>query len=117
MSQDTSKKAPREFWINQSRCNGKAKAYDTLENTWGDTQHNDTIIHVVEFSAYKDLKQQALLMREALAFYADVSTWNNSTRENIYPPISRDADDEQSVPGNKARQALEQFDEFMKEKK
>ena len=66
---------------------------------------------------YDRLMQQALAMREALKFYADVSTWNKSTLSEPMPPISKDADDERSVPGNKARQALEQFDEFMKDKK
>ncbi len=63
---------PREFWINQSRCTGKAKAYDTLENTWGDTQHNDNIIHVIEHSAYVGAMEYNNVLQDKIALQSKI---------------------------------------------
>lgn len=41
-------KKPREFWINQSRCNGNVRAYHSHNEMISDTQINDEWINVRE---------------------------------------------------------------------
>lgn len=48
----------REFWILESRCTGKSKPYKTQLECWGEIQHNENEIHVIEYSAYKSILKE-----------------------------------------------------------
>ena len=61
---------------------------------------------------YDRLMQQALAMREALAFYADSKNWGEDLPDMRYWYLIESTD-----RGKKAKQALEQFDEFMEKMK
>lgn len=45
-------------------------------------------------------------LREALEFYAQYETWVGNAPDRPMPRIKADADDDGSIPGNKARAAL-----------
>lgn len=90
------------------------KEYFKLRDTWEGIDKVATI-----FAHYDLLMQQALAMREALEFYAQKDlrdTYefeaNTMSGTRIFKTTKIDEDD-----GCKARQALEQFDEFMKGQK
>ena len=105
MSQDTSKKAPIEWRILQGRK--ESFIQDMTFAAPVGKELNESMVEQIDLaiskSAYEELKQQALLMREALARYKGLCVhWDENHHETCGRPADR---------------ALEQFDEFMKESK
>ena len=109
MSQDTSKKARELELIREfERFNFKHVnfEYHDEENFAYQTDVVKAISELIDLrEAYEDLKQQALKMREALAELSKRHEWQPEMGQCI------------CEQHRSARQALEQFDEFMKEGK
>lgn len=95
---------PREFWIYEVTIDDRKTCHLVAKND--KPLPGNTHIHVIEHSAYVELKQQSLAMREALEWYASPPLpKDKGTRGDIYNKYNLQ---------RRAVQALEQFDEFIK---
>ena len=103
---DTSKKA-REFWIDEIIDDVDEIGLPYLGAYFEPTPERSQT-HVIEHSTYEELKQQALLMREALEEIAKESPNMDVPTAYRYKALA-------DFLREQAEQALEQFDEFMKD--
>lgn len=55
----------RKYFLLESRCTGKAKAYETKERSWSDIQHNDEEIPAIEDLGLKELLGEFIKLVEA----------------------------------------------------
>lgn len=96
----------REFWIDDSHPDEKMilKSPDNWEmHCWSKP------IHVIEYSAYDELRRQNEVMREALEFYADIANWYSEEHYRSLTCINNDYTTHKNgygLAGKRAREAL-----------
>lgn len=95
----------REFWINaDARGECQDVIFSEYDKDW------EGLVHVIEFSAVTELKEENNRLKMALEFYANKETWCSNPTAEIYKDVLPITDsqklDDFWYGGKVAREAL-----------
>lgn len=109
-------KNPREFWI----IHGQSVPYACDDTVHTQPLRDSFEVHVIEYSAYEQLKSKLEIAKKALEFYADDFAWlYNEIKKSDCEEIKAHYVNKRPIPkglffeagGKTARQALKEINE------